>query len=49
MRVATGSGKFVELAAQAIAQKQYGSFDMARVFASDEEALAYCRAESPQA
>ncbi len=43
--VVIGSGRFVELAAQAITQKQYGSFDMAKVFASDEEALAYCRSE----
>lgn len=47
--VIIGSGKFVELAAQAITQKQYGSFDMAKVFATEEEALAYCRSESLQA
>ena len=43
--VIVGSGKFVELAAQAIAQKQYGGFEPARAFATQEEALAYCRAE----
>lgn len=47
--VVIGSGKFVELAAQAITQRQYGSFEMAKVFATAEEALAYCRAEPLQA
>lgn len=43
--VVIGSGKMVELAAQAITQKQYGSFEMAKVFATEAEALAYCRTE----
>jgi hypothetical protein len=47
--VIIGSGKFVELAAQAITQRQYGGFEMAKVFATEEEALAYCRAERLQA
>ncbi len=40
-----GSGNLIELAAQAIAQQQYGGFEMAKVFATEAEALAYCRTE----
>ncbi len=43
--VAIGTGEMVELAASAVAQRQYGSFEPAKVFATEEEALAYCLAE----
>jgi hypothetical protein len=35
----------VRLAAEAIAQKQYGGFEPAKVFATDQEAFAHCLAE----
>ncbi len=43
--VVIGDGELIRLAAEAIAQKQYGGFEAGKVFANDEEALAYCMAE----
>jgi hypothetical protein len=43
--VIVGTGEIVRLAAEAITQKQYGSFDPAKVFATDQEAFAHCLAE----
>jgi len=43
--VAVGTGEMVQLAANAIAQKQYGGFEPAKVFATDQEAFAHCLAE----
>ena len=43
--VVIGDGELVRLAAEAIAQKQYGGFEAGKVFATDSEALEYCTAE----
>jgi hypothetical protein len=43
--VVIGTDEMVRLAAEAIAQKQYGSFEPAKVFATDQEAFAHCLAE----
>ncbi len=40
-----GDDDLIRLAAEAIAQKQYGGFEAGKVFANDEEALAYCMAQ----
>jgi hypothetical protein len=43
--VLIGTDEMVRFAAEAIAQKQYGGFEPAKVFATDEEAFAHCLAE----
>ena len=43
--VTIGDSELVEMGNRAIAQKQYGGFEPARSFATEEEALAYFRAE----
>lgn len=40
--VVIGDNDLVRLAAEAIAQKQYGGFEAGKVFSTDEEAFAYC-------
>ena len=43
--VVIGTDEMVRLGAEAIAQKQYGGFEPAKVFATDQEAFAHCLAE----
>lgn len=43
--VIIGTDEMVRLAAEAIAQQQYGGFEPAKVFATDQEAFSYCLAE----
>ncbi len=43
--VTIGDSELVEMGNRAITQKQYGAFEEARAFATEEEALAYCRSE----
>jgi hypothetical protein len=43
--VVIGTGEMIRLAAEAIAQRQYGGFEPAKVFATEEEAFAHCLAE----
>jgi hypothetical protein len=43
--VTIGDSELVEMGNRAITQQQYGGFEAARAFATEEEALAYCRAE----
>ncbi len=43
--VVIGDNELIRLAAEAIAQRQYGSFEAGKVFAADTEAFEYCTAE----
>ncbi|PJF34328.1 MAG: hypothetical protein CUN49_16220, partial [Candidatus Thermofonsia Clade 1 bacterium] len=43
--VVIGTDEMIRLAAEAIAQRQYGGFEAGKVFATDQEAFAYCLAE----
>ncbi|MDW8298135.1 MAG: hypothetical protein RML95_02240 [Anaerolineae bacterium] len=42
---AIGTSEMVRIGAEAITQKQYGGFEAGKVFATDEEAFAYCMEE----
>ncbi|MFQ3536397.1 MAG: hypothetical protein SNJ58_11015 [Aggregatilineales bacterium] len=43
--VVIGDSELIRLAAEAIAQRQYGGFEAGKVFATDTDAFEYCTAE----